>query len=75
MEWYRKYKRPLALITCILFVTGVILTLIGMNPAGTGTLGKIGGIIVFVSLVPIGAIWVLNSREKKEKETEEEEGE
>lgn len=62
MEWYQKHKRTLALITLILFVTGLIL--IGMNAVELTALGTVGSIILFVSFVPLGAIWILHTREK-----------
>lgn len=64
MEWYQKHKRTLALITLILFVTGLILILIGMNAVELTALGTVGSIILFVSFVPLGAIWILHTREK-----------
>ena len=75
MEWYRKNKRILALVTCIFFTAGLILTLIGMTATELKPLGTAGSIIFFVSLVPVGVIWVLNNRDKKENETEQPEEE
>ena len=68
MEWYQKHKRTLALFTLILFVTGLVLILIGMNAVDVNAIGTVGGIILFVSFVPLAAIWILKTREKESRE-------
>ena len=68
MEWYRKHKRAFAMGTCILFVAGLLLTLTGMTALKTTKLGTIGTILLFVSLVPVGVIWIMNSRDKEVQE-------
>ena len=73
MEWYQKHKRTLALITLILFVTGLALILIGMNAVDMNAIGTFGGIILFVSFVPLAAIWILKTREKDSREEKTEE--
>ena len=64
-------ERKLTVIGCVLWIAGLIVTIVGLNLAGDEKIwvSVIGNIVFLAGLGITGAIWL--KKKKSEKETEE----
>lgn len=62
--------KKLTVIGCVLWIAGLIVSIIGLNLAGTArTWVSIAGNVVFLAGLGItGAVWLRKKQEEKEKE-------